>query len=471
MPINQLTTANTFSNWLTATQSLIETANTLTNGNGATFTANTKLEVNGTGAVLNVRTSGSINVFHSNTGTFGNLITTNVTTSNVILSNNIIFSDSTKLNSASFITASFAQANAAFSYANSAFAAANSAGTYANSAFLHANTSGAGAYANSGFAIANSASYTANSAASYANSAFVHANSAFTSSNTKATSANPIFTGQAAFADGSAAAPSITNDGDTNTGLYFPAENIIAISTDGAESFRANATGTLMIGTTSVLTGTGSDATPGLNVKKAGMIIIQNSTEPNMNLAKVSGYTSEHFVKFNVNGTNIGEIKTDGSVVQFVGSLLTTNWTVFESAGNLVFKNGAATKVTFTSSGATGNTQSNGDNSTKFATTAYVQNMGLGWGQTWQDVLASREKSKTYTNSTGKPIMVKVFMANVGASSDAYLYVDGIIVDRQNGDTTNGGAGATMSAIVPSGSTYKVEGTRTLTGGIWVELR
>ena len=34
MAIKQLTTANTFSEWLTATQSLIETANTLTDGNG-----------------------------------------------------------------------------------------------------------------------------------------------------------------------------------------------------------------------------------------------------------------------------------------------------------------------------------------------------------------------------------------------------------------------------------------------------
>jgi hypothetical protein len=41
--ISQLTTANTFQHWLTATQSLIGTANTLTNGNGNTFYANTRL--------------------------------------------------------------------------------------------------------------------------------------------------------------------------------------------------------------------------------------------------------------------------------------------------------------------------------------------------------------------------------------------------------------------------------------------
>jgi hypothetical protein len=67
MPITQLTTSNTFQQWLIATQDLIATANTLTNGNGATFTANTILEVAGTGSQLNVRTSGSINTLYANT--------------------------------------------------------------------------------------------------------------------------------------------------------------------------------------------------------------------------------------------------------------------------------------------------------------------------------------------------------------------------------------------------------------------
>ena len=76
MAINQLTTANTFQHWLTATQALISTANTLTDGNGATFVANTILEVSGTGSSLNVRTSSGINQLYVNTG---NLLIANVT--------------------------------------------------------------------------------------------------------------------------------------------------------------------------------------------------------------------------------------------------------------------------------------------------------------------------------------------------------------------------------------------------------
>jgi len=82
--ISQLTTANTFQHWLTATQSLIGTANTLTNGNGNTFYANTRLEVGGTNASLNVVTSAFINSLYSNAINTGSLIVTgNIAQANV----------------------------------------------------------------------------------------------------------------------------------------------------------------------------------------------------------------------------------------------------------------------------------------------------------------------------------------------------------------------------------------------------
>ena len=65
--LSQLTTANTFQHWLTATQSLIGTANLLTNGAGSTFYANTRLEVGGTNATLNVVTSATVNDLIGNT--------------------------------------------------------------------------------------------------------------------------------------------------------------------------------------------------------------------------------------------------------------------------------------------------------------------------------------------------------------------------------------------------------------------
>jgi hypothetical protein len=53
------------------------------------------------------------------------------------------------------------------------------------------------------------------------------------------------------FADGSAGAPSITNSGDTNTGIFFPTADTIAFSEGGTEAMRIDSTGQLLVGTTS----------------------------------------------------------------------------------------------------------------------------------------------------------------------------------------------------------------------------
>jgi len=52
------------------------------------------------------------------------------------------------------------------------------------------------------------------------------------------------------FADGSAAAPPITNDGDTNTGIFFPAADTIAFSEGGAEVARFDSAGNFGLGVT-----------------------------------------------------------------------------------------------------------------------------------------------------------------------------------------------------------------------------
>jgi len=89
--ISQLSTSNTFQQWLGTTQLLIATANTLTNGNGESFYANTRLIIGGSGSnvSLNVQTSATINDLVGNTsnvvtGTFRNLtVTQNVASLNV----------------------------------------------------------------------------------------------------------------------------------------------------------------------------------------------------------------------------------------------------------------------------------------------------------------------------------------------------------------------------------------------------
>ena len=84
--ISQLSTANTFQHWLGATQTLIGTANLLTNGNGQPFYANTRLIIGGTSAnvSLNVETGATINTL---TGNVSNVIT--ATVRDLIVSNSI----------------------------------------------------------------------------------------------------------------------------------------------------------------------------------------------------------------------------------------------------------------------------------------------------------------------------------------------------------------------------------------------
>jgi hypothetical protein len=58
-----------------------------------------------------------------------------------------------------------------------------------------------------------------------------------------------VGTGAAAFPDGTSALPSITNIGDLNTGIFFPAADTIAFSTSGQEEMRITSAGLLGIGT------------------------------------------------------------------------------------------------------------------------------------------------------------------------------------------------------------------------------
>lgn len=115
-----------------------------------------------------------------------------------------------------------------------------------------------------------------------------------------------------------------------------------------------------------------------------------------------------------------------------------------------------------------------GTNTTQLANTAFVKAAvdaapRLGVGQTWQDVTSSRTPGVIYTNTSGRPICVKV----THGEGDSYnrLYVDGLVVDESY-QGTNIALYTTVSAIVPSGSTYQLFNTGEPGAYVrWMELR
>ena len=86
-------------------------------------------------------------------------------------------------------------------------------------------------------------------------------------------------------------------------------------------------------------------------------------------------------------------------------------------------------------------------------------NAGIGVNQTWTNVTASRASGTTYTNSTGKPIMVSIQMGQVGNSQNTQFLIGGTAINDGNGGMGIQGIGSTWWAaihIIPNGVTYSL---------------
>ena len=93
----------------------------------------------------------------------------------------------------------------------------------------------------------------------------------------------------------------------------------------------------------------------------------------------------------------------------------------------------------------------------------------IGDGQSWQDVLSSRSTGVTYTNNTGKPIIVAIYTARVSSGTTCFIDVDGLRICGYRNSDNNESVAASQNCIVPNGSTYVVNVNVTLDS--WKELR
>ena len=105
---------------------------------------------------------------------------------------------------------------------------------------------------------------------------------------------------------------------------------------------------------------------------------------------------------------------------------------------------------------------------TNITGTANSLNAGLGVNQTWQ--APTRAIGTTYTNSTGKPIMVAITATCDVASTVQGLVIAGTTIYAAAVAVANTGCG--ISLLVPDGATYvTTTNSGTLTLVTWRELR
>jgi hypothetical protein len=129
----------------------------------------------------------------------------------------------------------------------------------------------------------------------------------------------PTFTGQAVFAAGTALLPSITTTGDTNTGVWFPAADTVAISTGGTSRLRVDSSGLVGINT----------ASPGALLEVSG----SSSTGVEMRLRSTD--TTAAQIRAYVNSLEAGKF-------------------AFDSGRNLTIETAGSTRMTITSAGNVG---------------------------------------------------------------------------------------------------------------------
>ena len=151
--------------------------------------------------------------------------------------------------------------------------------------------------------------------------------------------------GIASHAAGSAAAPTITATGDTNTGIFFPAADTIAFAEGGAEAMRITSTGDVGIGTSSPaarldLQGNVGTSTP--------LLILRNNSAANAsNIVQAQFFAGngfgglEQIASITALNTNAGN--NNSGTLTFATSALNTSSTPTERAriddsGNLLVK-------------------------------------------------------------------------------------------------------------------------------------
>ena len=90
----------------------------------------------------------------------------------------------------------------------------------------------------------------------------------------------------------------------------------------------------------------------------------------------------------------------------------------------------------------------------------------IGINQTWQDMTGERQKNITYTNTTGRPILIKIMSKNTNVRFGSYFEVNGAVLYKYWEESVSD---QMHECLIPAGQTYKYVTDGSIVQ--WFELR
>lgn len=266
--------------------------------------------------------------------------------------------------------------------------------------------------------------------------------------------------------------------------VYCDGTNFNAINTESVGNFEVNGnlttTGTanitgLLTGTTATFSGAISSVSPAFTgtptapTAANGTSTTQIATTAFVNAA-VTSATGALGTMSTQNANNVSI--TGGTITGITDLAVADGGTGSSSlaANNVLLGNGTSA-LQVVAPGTSGNVLTS--NGTTWTSTAVPG--GLGVGQTWTNVSGSRAFSTSYTNSTGKPIVVAIVASQTPGGSWLGATVDGVgPIPMGTGYTSGGTYTVSGTVVIPVGATYSVApqitaGSVSLSS--WYELR